>query len=73
MTEPAATEQPATAPASEPATSEAEDGTQDGTQDGRAPLLPRRTPGANEMPGKPIEQTDTGGGWFTKGSGSDKA
>ena len=42
--------------------------TQDGTQDGRAPLLPRRTPGANEMPGKPIEQTDGGGGWFTKGS-----
>ena len=45
--------------------------TQDDTQDGRAPLLPRRTPGANEMPGKPIEQTDGGGGWFTKGSGSD--
>jgi FtsZ-interacting cell division protein ZipA len=39
-----------------------------GTQDGRAPLLPRRTPGANEMPGKPIEQTDGGGGWFSKGS-----
>ena len=38
------------------------------TQDGRAPLLPRRTPGANEMPGKPIEQTDSGGGWFTKDS-----
>ena len=34
----------------------------------RPPLLPRRTPGANEMPGKPIEQTDGGGGWFTKGS-----
>ena len=53
--EPTVTEQPAT----EPATSES-------TQDGRAPLLPRRTPGANEMPGKPIEQTDSGGGWFTK-------
>jgi FtsZ-interacting cell division protein ZipA len=39
-----------------------------GPQDGRAPLLPRRTPGANEMPGKPIEQTDGGGGWFSKGS-----
>jgi type II secretory pathway pseudopilin PulG len=38
---------------------------------GRAPLLPRRTPGANEMPGKPIEQTDGGGGWFTKDSGRD--
>ena len=61
-----ATPRTATEPAAtEPATSE--------TQDGRAPLLPRRTPGANEMPGKPIEQTDTGGGWFTKGSGSDKA
>ena len=47
--------------------------TEDGAQDDRAPLLPRRTPGANEMPGKPIEQTDGGGGWFTKGSGSDKA
>ena len=40
--------------------------TSESTQDGRAPLLPRRTPGANEMPGKPIEQTDGGGGWFTK-------
>ncbi|WP_322920426.1 hypothetical protein [Nocardioides renjunii] len=34
--------------------------------DGRTPLLPRRTPGAQEMPGKPIEQTDGGGGWFTR-------
>jgi hypothetical protein len=33
---------------------------------GQSPLLPRRTPGAQEMPGKPIEQTDAGGGWFTK-------
>ena len=32
-----------------------------------APALPRRTPGAQEMPGKPIEQTDSGGGWFTEG------
>ena len=51
VSEPARTEQPA---AEQPATSE----TEDGAQDGRAPLLPRRTPGANEMPGKPIEQTD---------------
>ncbi len=58
-TQPTATEQPA---------SDTPDGTQDGTRDGRPPLLPRRTPGANEMPGKPIEQTDGGGGWFTKGS-----
>jgi FtsZ-interacting cell division protein ZipA len=44
------------------------------TDEGQPPLLPRRTPGANEMPGKPIEQTDNGGGWFTKGSSStDKA
>jgi FtsZ-interacting cell division protein ZipA len=38
------------------------------SDDGQPPLLPRRTPGANEMPGKPIEQTDGGGGWFTKDS-----
>ena len=63
-TEQPAGEQQPTAPANEPAAS----GTADGTQDGQAPLLPRRTPGANEMPGKPIEQTDSGGGWFTKGS-----
>jgi len=59
------TTEPVTEPtATEPVTQQ----TSDGTQDGRAPLLPRRTPGANEMPGKPIEQTDGGGGWFTKGS-----
>ncbi len=38
------------------------------TGDSGAPALPKRTRGAQEMPGKPIEQTDTGGGWFTKGS-----
>ncbi|WP_210439149.1 hypothetical protein [Nocardioides xinjiangensis] len=37
------------------------------------PPLPRRTPGANEMPGKPIEKTDGGGGWFTKGSDHDRS
>lgn len=31
-----------------------------------APALPRRTPGGQEMPGRPIEQTDSGGGWFTR-------
>jgi FtsZ-interacting cell division protein ZipA len=31
-----------------------------------APPLPRRTRGAQEMPGKPIEKTDGGGGWFTR-------
>ena len=30
------------------------------------PLLPRRTPGANEMPGKPMEGDGTTGGWFTR-------
>ncbi len=30
------------------------------------PLLPRRTPGANEMPGKPMETDGTSGGWFTR-------
>ena len=34
------------------------------------PLLPRRTPGANEMPGKPIE-TEGGGGWFTRKDSTD--
>ena len=31
-----------------------------------APGLPQRTRGAQEMPGRPIERTDEGGGWFTK-------
>ena len=31
-----------------------------------APGLPQRTRGAQEMPGKPIEKTDDGGGWFTR-------
>ena len=30
------------------------------------PLLPRRTPGAQEMPGKPMESDGTSGGWFTR-------
>ena len=71
--EPTVTEQAATEPTSaeptvteQPADRAGHVGDRDGTQDGRAPLLPRRTPGANEMPGKPIEQTDGGGGWFTK-------
>jgi FtsZ-interacting cell division protein ZipA len=57
-----------TAPVEQPATEQPAAGS---TDDGRAPLLPRRTPGANEMPGKPIEQTDGGGGWFTKESDKD--
>ncbi len=31
-----------------------------------APGLPQRTRGAQEMPGKPIEKTHDGGGWFTR-------
>ena len=31
-----------------------------------SPGLPQRTRGAQEMPGKPIEKTDEGGGWFTR-------
>jgi hypothetical protein len=65
------TTRPTEQPTEQPLAEGAQHSTQDSTQDGRAPLLPRRTPGANEMPGKPIEQTDGGGGWFTKGSGSD--
>ena len=39
-----------------------------------APGLPQRTRGAQEMPGKPIEKTDEGGGCFTrKDSDTDKA
>lgn len=37
------------------------------------PLLPRRTPGANEMPGKPWEAEGGSGGWFTRKDQSDKA
>ena len=74
-TQPTTTEQPTAetpAPSAEAPAQEApaQEGAQETTQDGRAPLLPRRTPGANDMPGKPIEQTDAGGGWFTKGSGT---
>ncbi|UFN42701.1 hypothetical protein [Nocardioides okcheonensis] len=55
---PPAAEQPAepAEPAAEPA---------EPASEGK-PLLPRRTPGSNDMPGKPIEQTDGGGGWFTR-------
>ena len=72
------TDQQPTAPAevnAEPAPEtpdEATDETTDETTD-EAPLLPRRTPGAQEMPGKPIEQSDGGGGWFTKGSDPGKS
>ena len=35
-------------------------------QSSDTPLLPRRTPGANDMPGKPMESDGTDGGWFTR-------
>jgi FtsZ-interacting cell division protein ZipA len=72
--EPAVTEQPTTAQPTTAQPTTAQPTETRATDEGQPPLLPRRTPGANEMPGKPIEQTDSGGGWFTKGSGStDKA
>ena len=72
--EPTATDptpEPASEPtATEPTATEPPPSTRD-TGEGQPPLLPRRTPGANEMPGKPIEQTDSGGGWFTKDATKD--
>ncbi len=51
----------------EPATADEAPAEQTLQQDATAaPALPRRTPGGQEMPGKPIEQTDSGGGWFTR-------
>ena len=41
------------------------------TQAPSTPLLPRRTPGANEMPGKPMETEGGGGGWFTRKDSTD--
>ncbi|CUR58110.1 hypothetical protein NOCA1130386 [metagenome] len=41
------------------------------TQAPSTPLLPRRTPGANEMPGKPMESEGGGGGWFTRKDSTD--
>ena len=66
--EPAAEQAPEQTP--EPA---AEETASDEQTTGPGPVLPRRTPGAQEMPGQPMEKTDEGGGWFTKkdgGSGS---
>ena len=65
-------DQQPTPPAEVNAETEPAAGTTDETT-GQTPLLPRRTPGAQEMPGKPIEQTDGGGGWFTKGSDPGKS
>lgn len=55
------------APAQPAAPAAADDEPADQPADGSTPpLLPRRTPGANDMPGKPIAPTDGGGGWFTR-------
>lgn len=48
-------------------------GAQEPTPASGTPLLPRRTPGANEMPGKPLEAEGGSGGWFTHKDQSDKA
>lgn len=68
--EPAA-EGTAETPAETPAEPQAEQPRAEQPQAGNAPLLPRRTPGANEMPGKPMESEDGGGGWFTKKDSTD--
>jgi FtsZ-interacting cell division protein ZipA len=66
-----APEQPAAA--TEPAKDTADTATTADEQ-AAAPGLPQRTRGAQEMPGKPIEKTDEGGGWFTrKDSDTDRA
>ncbi len=49
----------------------ADDTTTTDTQDADSPELPRRTRGAQEMPGSPIE-TDGGGGWFTRQDDPDR-
>ena len=67
-TEPAAEQTPEPAAEQTPAETASDEQTT-----GPGPVLPRRTPGAQEMPGQPMEKTDEGGGWFTKkdgGSGS---
>lgn len=77
--EQASTDQPANEPtAAEPAANESTDTQQTPTEpadtdqadtdqaESGTPLLPRRTPGANEMPGKPMESDGTTGGWFTR-------
>lgn len=57
-------------PAAERTTEQAPEPTSENTPEqqtpGQAPLLPRRTPGANDMPGKPMESDGTSGGWFTR-------
>ncbi|KQV77513.1 hypothetical protein ASC64_01310 [Nocardioides sp. Root122] len=60
------------APADEaPADETRTDDSRTETQAPSTPLLPRRTPGANEMPGKPLESEGGGGGWFTRKDSTD--
>lgn len=61
------TEAPAGTPTEAPAETPGETPAEQRPAD-QGPSLPRRTPGAQEMPGKPIERTDGGGGWFSKDS-----
>lgn len=63
---------PATTPEAAPET--APEHATNADEQAAGPGLPQRTRGAQEMPGKPIEKTDDGGGWFTrKDSDTDKA
>ena len=61
-------EEPAEEPAEESTAQPAEQPTEQstGSTASGTPLLPRRTPGANDMPGKPMESDGTSGGWFTR-------
>ena len=59
------------APAAEAPTETSAETSADEPASGGAPLLPRRTPGANEMPGKPMESEGGGGGWFTRKDSTD--
>jgi FtsZ-interacting cell division protein ZipA len=66
-----ATETTPAAPAETPADTSTDAPRADEPPSGGAPLLPRRTPGANEMPGKPMESEGGGGGWFTRKDSTD--
>ena len=59
-----------TAPAEQAEETRSEDSPTEAEAPG-TPLLPRRTPGANEMPGKPLESEGGGGGWFTRKDSTD--
>ena len=52
-------------PSGAPAEEQAEEQTTESAPAAGTPLLPRRTPGSHDMPGKPME-SEGGGGWFTR-------